>query len=646
MGAYENPQYTPIDPSVGLRAFQESFWQTYKFFDAEKKRKRKEKEEYNKRNDDIVHGIHGGVKGVEKYSQENQNLSTAAVNEVATMLNDGRTFSAHEQNQLAQAYQGAHSVISNIYRHSVEGVTYIDESNPLSDDYRAIMNAVTNGTLKTPVTLDRDNLQFNQEIHIGEGENKRTFSGNEGGAMLSFIEGNQNNQKNKSDNYEKSLTNTVTEVNSILDNNKTLGIYGPDSRTTAVDNEIVLRFQLNNEENLNWLYHNEVTPEYKDKQWDMFIGSAFPESSEGAYVEKLNDLDIISMSNEEITTIVDSVKGDIPLTEEEKGFIEKIKNYKSTFKFNTTKSYISDELVGVNAAPVRPIPDTQSFNEIYGTGSTSLYYLENDILNFFHDINLRTGAMVHAAEGHTGASSVNIHSKRERDNLITSYVAQRTGLNIVPVGHRYTEYKANIINNNNAIDYAMFDNPTEMFENVPWLQFNEEAYNTAAAKWPSKVEDGEVVFNTLNEKQKREIAQQPILNESKWKDTLDSPDGTIFYIHKNGSYITINDNLRTARGVYDFVKRNKNIGKESRYRWGQEIKNNELLSNTGVTTSDVTHTMKKGETLWSMSKKYGIPMADIQKANPNLNWDDVPIGHDITIPGGIAGVNDKVNEYL
>ena len=47
-----------------------------------------------------------------------------------------------------------------------------------------------------------------------------------------------------------------------------------------------------------------------------------------------------------------------------------------------------------------------------------------------------------------------------------------------------------------------------------------------------------------------------------------------------------------------------------------------------------------------MSKKYGIPMADIQKANPNLNWDDVPIGHDITIPGGIAGVNDKVNEYL
>ena len=148
------------------------------------------------------------------------------------------------------------------------------------------------------------------------------------------------------------------------------------------------------------------------------------------------------------------------------------------------------------------------------------------------------------------------------------------------------------------------------------------------------------------QKQKREIAQQPILNESKWKDTLDSPDGTIFYIHKNGSYITINDNLRTARGVYDFVKRNKNIGKESRYRWGQENKNNELLSNTGVTTSDVTHTMKKGETLWSMSKKYGIPMADIQKANPNLNWDDVPIGHDITIPGGIAGVNDKVNEYL
>ena len=47
-----------------------------------------------------------------------------------------------------------------------------------------------------------------------------------------------------------------------------------------------------------------------------------------------------------------------------------------------------------------------------------------------------------------------------------------------------------------------------------------------------------------------------------------------------------------------------------------------------------------------LSKKYGIPMADIQKANPNLNWDDVPIGHDITIPGGIAGVNDKVNEYL
>ena len=50
--------------------------------------------------------------------------------------------------------------------------------------------------------------------------------------------------------------------------------------------------------------------------------------------------------------------------------------------------------------------------------------------------------------------------------------------------------------------------------------------------------------------------------------------------------------------------------------------------------------------LSDLNKNPNIPMADIQKANPNLNWDDVPIGHDITIPGGIAGVNDKVNEYL
>lgn len=48
------------------------------------------------------------------------------------------------------------------------------------------------------------------------------------------------------------------------------------------------------------------------------------------------------------------------------------------------------------------------------------------------------------------------------------------------------------------------------------------------------------------------------------------------------------------------------------------------------------HTVKKGETLYALGRKYGVPVAAIIAANPGLNPKDIKIGAKVAIPGVAA----------
>lgn len=51
-----------------------------------------------------------------------------------------------------------------------------------------------------------------------------------------------------------------------------------------------------------------------------------------------------------------------------------------------------------------------------------------------------------------------------------------------------------------------------------------------------------------------------------------------------------------------------------------------------------THTVQSGENDWTISKKYGVTVAELHKANPGVNWRALQIGQSLKIPtkGGTA----------
>ncbi len=49
------------------------------------------------------------------------------------------------------------------------------------------------------------------------------------------------------------------------------------------------------------------------------------------------------------------------------------------------------------------------------------------------------------------------------------------------------------------------------------------------------------------------------------------------------------------------------------------------------------HTVEKGQTLYSLGRKYGVPVAAIIAANPGLDPKDMKVGGKVVIPGRAAG---------
>lgn len=59
--------------------------------------------------------------------------------------------------------------------------------------------------------------------------------------------------------------------------------------------------------------------------------------------------------------------------------------------------------------------------------------------------------------------------------------------------------------------------------------------------------------------------------------------------------------------------------------------------------ADTKHTIVKGDTLYSISKKYGVSLADLRKANNLTDSDVIKIGQTLTIPSKDSGKVDSSN---
>ncbi|MDR1159017.1 MAG: M23 family metallopeptidase [Syntrophomonadaceae bacterium] len=59
----------------------------------------------------------------------------------------------------------------------------------------------------------------------------------------------------------------------------------------------------------------------------------------------------------------------------------------------------------------------------------------------------------------------------------------------------------------------------------------------------------------------------------------------------------------------------------------------------GATADSVYHEIVKGDTLWSVSRKYGVPLTELRKANPGVEANNIKPGAKIFIPLGSAEKN-------
>lgn len=70
-----------------------------------------------------------------------------------------------------------------------------------------------------------------------------------------------------------------------------------------------------------------------------------------------------------------------------------------------------------------------------------------------------------------------------------------------------------------------------------------------------------------------------------------------------------------------------------------KVKNEEVaLSNVSSNTTSGTHEVASKETLWGISKKYNVSVADLKKANPILETEGLKIGQQIVIPSASSNL--------
>jgi len=113
-------------------------------------------------------------------------------------------------------------------------------------------------------------------------------------------------------------------------------------------------------------------------------------------------------------------------------------------------------------------------------------------------------------------------------------------------------------------------------------------------------------------------------------------EGKIYFIHivKPGQTLY---SVSKAYGVAEKDIAIENPGVYSGLQVGQVLKIPAevpvIISNQPIDTVNfITHTLSEGETLYSLSRKYNIPVEKVEEANPGIDVTDLSIGQKILIP--------------
>ena len=132
--------------------------------------------------------------------------------------------------------------------------------------------------------------------------------------------------------------------------------------------------------------------------------------------------------------------------------------------------------------------------------------------------------------------------------------------------------------------------------------------------------------------------QEPVIERSVNKVIL---EGKVYYIH----VVEPGQTLYAISRVYNISQKEisiENPGVISGIRIGQTLKipvessTEEEQINTSESRvkrkGKSSHKVKKGDTFYSISKKYGISQEELQKANPSVRMDELRPGQRLHIP--------------
>ncbi|MFW5820918.1 MAG: LysM peptidoglycan-binding domain-containing protein, partial [Bacteroidota bacterium] len=131
-----------------------------------------------------------------------------------------------------------------------------------------------------------------------------------------------------------------------------------------------------------------------------------------------------------------------------------------------------------------------------------------------------------------------------------------------------------------------------------------------------------------------DLYSQVPVNKSKNKVII---EGKIYYIH----IVKPGQTLYSISRAYEVAEKTiaiENPGVYSGVQVGQVLKipfdvpEVEAPDQDVDTSKYISHRLQQGETLYSLSKRYNIPVEEIGKANPDLNLNDIPVGMIILIP--------------
>ena len=540
-GTYENPAYTIIDPTVGVKAFQQGFQQSFNHFNAIKEEKKKEREEFEKRAQEAGAGMYEQITNAKHYGEEGEALIYGSVDEAVKYMMDN-DLSPLEVARMSKSFGDTSKIFGDlaetIFIDKIPDIN-LDKSHPLYDDWVMLNNAFNNGTAKIDMRLDTSGKKpsFVASIDL-DGDGVSDLSGDKIAGLIGHVKESQTLQTQRNALYDDNLTNAVTAINTNIKNDALQSEFG--NKDLHITNSIEEQFDTKDEKELDWLYFNKVTSEYKKPDYgDIIDVEGIDDKGEKAYVSELNKYtNFLEMTESEITEIVDSVKGEVELTEEEKEIIKDITDKQTTFKKDAVTNFVKNKLVGINDA--KPEPD-ETINERHGTGSDQMYNLYFNVHRDLEEINRKQDIILsnpRTGDEITTMKDRNVYDDKTQLNLYAAALNKYTGQDIITVDDNYALYKDSTENYNANIDVSLIDATGQNYK--------------LRKPWPVDGNGDPKESKNLTSVEKLDLVKLPIKSQDVWK--TENKNKFQLYRQDNGKIYPIFSPVTTVQGFADYVR--------------------------------------------------------------------------------------------